>query len=115
MTDSDVIIAGAPVLAVLPFFHIYGIMAFLTMGLMRGARLITMPRFDLPQYVELARRHEVPLLHTVPPILLGLAKYPGELDLPHVRAAVCGAPRSAPSSPPSSPGAPARWSTRSTE
>jgi acyl-CoA synthetase (AMP-forming)/AMP-acid ligase II len=76
---------------VLPFFHIYGIMAFLTYGLMHGAKLVTMPRFDLQQYIELARRHEVPLLHVVPPILLGLAKYPGELQLPHVRAAVCGA------------------------
>jgi acyl-CoA synthetase (AMP-forming)/AMP-acid ligase II len=91
VTDSDVIVAGAPVLAVLPFFHIYGIMAFLTFGLMRGARLVTMPRFDLEQYVQLVRQHQVPLLHVVPPILLGLAKYPGELKLPHVRAAICGA------------------------
>jgi acyl-CoA synthetase (AMP-forming)/AMP-acid ligase II len=91
VTDSDLIVAGAAVLAVLPFFHIYGIMAFLTFGLMRGARLVTMPRFDLEQYVQLAREHEVPLLHAVPPILLGLAKYPGELQLPHVRAAICGA------------------------
>ena len=43
VTDGDVIVPGAPVLAVLPFFHIYGIMAFLTFGLMRGARLVTMP------------------------------------------------------------------------
>jgi acyl-CoA synthetase (AMP-forming)/AMP-acid ligase II len=91
VAHGDVIIPGAAVMAVLPFFHIYGIMAFLTYGLMHGAKLVTMPRFDLQQYIELARRHEVPLLHVVPPILLGLAKYPGELQLPHVRAAVCGA------------------------
>ncbi|HEY0479253.1 MAG TPA: AMP-binding protein [Kofleriaceae bacterium] len=91
VTDGDVIVPGAPVLAVLPFFHIYGIMAFLTFGLMRGARLVTMPRFDLEQYVQLARRHEVPLLHLVPPILLGLAKYPGELQLPQLRVALVGA------------------------
>jgi acyl-CoA synthetase (AMP-forming)/AMP-acid ligase II len=91
VSHGDVIVPGAAVMAVLPFFHIYGIMAFLTYGLMHGAKLITMPRFDLQQYIELARRHEVPLLHVVPPILLGLAKYPGELKLPHVKAAVCGA------------------------
>jgi acyl-CoA synthetase (AMP-forming)/AMP-acid ligase II len=90
-TDSEVVIAGAPLIAVLPFFHIYGIMAFLTAGLMRGARLLTMPRFDLEQYVQLARREKVPLLHVVPPILLGIAKYPGQLELPHVKAALCGA------------------------
>jgi acyl-CoA synthetase (AMP-forming)/AMP-acid ligase II len=91
VTDGDVIIPGAAVIAVLPFFHIYGIMAFLTYGLMRGAKLVTMPRFDLEQYVQLAHRHEVPLLHVVPPILLGLAKYPRELALPHVKAALAGA------------------------
>src|ERR1044071_4118067 len=91
VAHGDVIIPGAAGRAGLPFFHIYGIMAFLTYGLMHGAKLVTMPRFDLQQYIELARRHEVPLLHVVPPILLGLAKYPGELQLPHVKAALCGA------------------------
>ena len=91
VTDTELIVAGSAVLAVLPFFHIYGIMAFLTFGLMRGARLIAIPRFDLEQYVQLARRHEVPVLHVVPPILLALAKYPGELHLPQLRAALVGA------------------------
>ena len=74
--DAEVIVAGAAVIAVLPFFHIYGIMAFLTLGLARGAKLVCMPRFDLEQYVKLVREHEVPVLHVVPPILLGLAKAP---------------------------------------
>jgi acyl-CoA synthetase (AMP-forming)/AMP-acid ligase II len=91
VTDGDMIVPGAAVLAVLPFFHIYGIIAFLTYGLMRGAKLVTMPRFDLEQYIQLARRHEVPLLHVVPPVLLALAKYPGELHLPHLKAALAGA------------------------
>jgi acyl-CoA synthetase (AMP-forming)/AMP-acid ligase II len=96
VTDADLIVAGSAVLAVLPFFHIYGIMAFLTFGLMHGARLITMPRFDLEQFVQLARRHEVPMIHVVPPILLALAKYPGDLQLPHLKAAlVSAAPLSA--------------------
>ena len=89
--DGDVVLPDAPVIAVLPFFHIYGIMAFLTFGLARGAKLVTMPRFDLEQYIQLARRHEVPLLHVVPPVLLGLAKYPGELHLPHLKAVLAGA------------------------
>jgi acyl-CoA synthetase (AMP-forming)/AMP-acid ligase II len=79
------------VIAVLPFFHIYGIMAFLTYGLSRGARLVTMPRFDLAEYVRLVATHKPPLLHVVPPILLGLAKFPGELSLPGVQGALVGA------------------------
>jgi acyl-CoA synthetase (AMP-forming)/AMP-acid ligase II len=89
--DSSVIVPGAGVIAVLPFFHIYGIMAFLTYGLARGATIVTMPRFELAQYVSLVRAHEVPVLHLVPPILLALAKYPGELALPKVQAALSGA------------------------
>jgi hypothetical protein len=91
VSDGAIVIAGSNVLAVLPFFHIYGIMAFMTFGLMRGATLVTMPRFELEQYLELARKYEVPLLHVVPPILLALAKYPGELRLPKLRAVLAGA------------------------
>jgi acyl-CoA synthetase (AMP-forming)/AMP-acid ligase II len=89
--SGDVVLEGSKVLAVLPFFHIYGIMAFLTYGLTRGATIVTMPRFDLEQFLALARTHEVPLLHVVPPIMLALAKYPGELNLPKLEAALTGA------------------------
>ncbi|MFT3697002.1 MAG: AMP-binding protein [Kofleriaceae bacterium] len=91
VTDSAVVLPRAAIVAVLPFFHIYGIMAFLTYGMSRGAKLVTMPRFDLEQYVQLVKQHAVPILHVVPPILLGLAKYPGTLELPNVQAALAGA------------------------
>jgi acyl-CoA synthetase (AMP-forming)/AMP-acid ligase II len=66
-------------------------MAFLTHGLIRGAKLVTMPRFELEEYLALVRLHEPPLLHVVPPILLGLARYPGALALPRIAAALVGA------------------------
>ena len=91
VTDSNVIVPGAPVIAVLPFFHIYGIMAFLTFGLIRGAKVVTLPRFELEQYLALVQAHQPPVLHLVPPILLALAKYPGRLELPRVEAALSGA------------------------
>jgi acyl-CoA synthetase (AMP-forming)/AMP-acid ligase II len=90
-TDSPIVVPDATMLAVLPFFHIYGIMVFLTYGLVQGATTVTMPRFDLEQFLQLARRYEIPQLHVVPPILLALAKYPGELQLPKVRLALVGA------------------------
>jgi acyl-CoA synthetase (AMP-forming)/AMP-acid ligase II len=90
-TGTEIVIPNSNVLAVLPFFHIYGIMAFLTHGLSCGATLVTLPRFDLEQYVAAARAHEVALLHVVPPILLALAKYPGDLRLPALKAALSGA------------------------
>lgn len=91
VTDAALIVPEGTAIAVLPFFHIYGITAFLTYGLSRGARIITMPRFDLAEYVKLVGVYKPPLLHVVPPILLGLAKFPGDLALPGVQAALVAA------------------------
>jgi acyl-CoA synthetase (AMP-forming)/AMP-acid ligase II len=64
------------VVAFLPFFHIYGIVVFLSQAIQRGATIVTMPRFDLEQYLELVQRHKVTFLHLVPPVALALAKHP---------------------------------------
>ena len=56
--EDAVVIPGSHLLAVLPFFHIYGIMAFLTYGLMQGATIVSIPRFDFVQYLELARTYQ---------------------------------------------------------
>ena len=60
----------------LPFFHIYGLVVVMLLGLWRGATLVVMPRFDLDQYVTLIERHRATLLHLVPPVALALAKHP---------------------------------------
>jgi acyl-CoA synthetase (AMP-forming)/AMP-acid ligase II len=91
VSDAPIVVPDSHLVAVLPFFHIYGIGAFLTYGLIHGATIVTMPRFDLEQFLQLARRHELPTLHIVPPILLALAKYPGELQLPKLKNALVGA------------------------
>jgi acyl-CoA synthetase (AMP-forming)/AMP-acid ligase II len=62
--------------AFLPYFHIYGIVMFLSVGLWRGATLVNMVRFDLEQYLELLQRYEVTYLHLVPPVVIALAKHP---------------------------------------
>jgi acyl-CoA synthetase (AMP-forming)/AMP-acid ligase II len=91
VSDAPIVVPNSHLIAVLPFFHIYGIVAFLSYGLMEGATIVTMPRFDLEQFLQLARRYELPILHIVPPILLALAKYPGELQLPKLKSALVGA------------------------
>jgi len=77
------------VLAFLPFFHIYGITAFLDLSLHLGATVVTMPRFDLEQYLQLVQKHGVTILHVVPPIALALAKHPvvDKFDFSKVRGA----------------------------
>ncbi len=89
--ETKIATVGQHIIAVLPFFHIYGITAFLTFGLLQGAIVVTLPRFDMPQYLALVAKYQPPILHVVPPILLGLAKFPGTLELPGAQAALVGA------------------------
>ncbi len=60
----------------LPFFHIYGLVVVMLLGLRSGATLVVMPRFDLEQYLDLVERYRATVLHVVPPIVLALAKSP---------------------------------------
>ncbi len=81
------------VLAVLPFFHIYGMQVLMNDQLHHGARLITMSRFDLAQALALIERHRVTRFFAVPPIVLALAKHPAvaDFDLSSLRQVLSGA------------------------
>jgi acyl-CoA synthetase (AMP-forming)/AMP-acid ligase II len=62
--------------AVLPFFHIYGMQVLMNSGLYAGATIITMPRFDLEQYLRLNAEHRCTRAFVAPPIVVALAKHP---------------------------------------
>ena len=64
------------VMAALPFFHIYGLNVIMNGVLRNGATAVSMPRFDLEQFLALIEEHRVTKLHVVPPIVLALAKSP---------------------------------------
>ena len=65
------------ILAVLPFFHIYGMEVLMNAVLYHGATAVTMPRFDLePSSSRLIQDHGVTRVYAVPPIILALAKHP---------------------------------------
>lgn len=79
--------------AVLPFFHIYGMQILMNLMLARGITVVTVPRFDLPQMLELTQKHEITRLYLVPPIVLALAKHPivDKFDMSSVREIFSGA------------------------
>src|SRR5688572_11628837 len=66
-------------IAVLPMFHIYGLVVILNMGMRMGSTIVTMPRFDLEQFLQIVEKYGVSLAHLVPPIVLALTKSP-EVD-----------------------------------
>lgn len=67
---------GARILAVLPFFHIYGLTALMNAPLRTGATVVVLPRFDLPQFLTAIETHRITGLYVAPPIVLALAKHP---------------------------------------
>jgi len=67
---------GEMTIAFLPFFHIYGLEVLMNIYLAAGGGLVTMPRFDLEQYLDLVTRYRTPRLWIVPPVALALAKHP---------------------------------------
>ncbi len=84
---------GDRMIGVLPFFHIYGMVLILNLAIYRGVPLVTMPRFELEQFLQIVQTHKVTSLNLVPPLLLALAKHPlvDEYDLSSVRIIGSGA------------------------
>ncbi|HTD70881.1 MAG TPA: 4-coumarate--CoA ligase family protein [Gemmatimonadales bacterium] len=81
------------IIAVLPFFHIYGMQVVLNLALWRGATLVTMPKFELEPFLGAIQRCRVTRAFVVPPLVLALAKHPAvdDYDLSSVRAMMSGA------------------------
>ncbi|WP_353113774.1 AMP-binding protein [Microbacterium sp.] len=81
------------VLAVLPFFHIYGMTVLLNFALRQRAGLVTMPRFDLPEFLRIIAEHRTTWVFVAPPIAVALAKHPivDQYDLSAVRVVFSGA------------------------
>ena len=67
-SDEDTLIA------VLPFFHIYGMNVIMNYGLYKGATIIVMSRFELEQFLRALETYKITRAHLVPPIILALAK-----------------------------------------
>lgn len=80
-------------MGVLPFFHVYGLMALMNFPLYLGAYCVTMPRFDLEGMLKLVQQHRLTHLFVVPPIVLALARNPlvSQYDLSSVQRVFCGA------------------------
>ena len=60
------------VISVLPFFHIYGLVVIMKLGLANGSTIVNMPRFDMLEFLSAIQKYRVTVLPLVPPIVLGL-------------------------------------------
>jgi acyl-CoA synthetase (AMP-forming)/AMP-acid ligase II len=79
--------------AVLPFFHIYGLVVILNFGLRLGTTIVTLPRFEPESFLEALQDWRVEIAHIVPPMAVALAKHPSvkNYDLGNLEAMFSGA------------------------
>jgi acyl-CoA synthetase (AMP-forming)/AMP-acid ligase II len=90
------------VLCFLPLYHIYGLNVMLNPSLMLGATLVLMPRFGVPQLVQLITEEGITMMPLVPPAMnaLCLAAEAGQFPRDHnVRWVKSGAAPLAPDLP----------------
>lgn len=69
-TDKD------HVLAVLPFFHIYGMTIIMNLVLFRGATAVVMQKFEPEPFLKVLQDYRVSKAYLAPPLVLFLAKSP---------------------------------------
>jgi acyl-CoA synthetase (AMP-forming)/AMP-acid ligase II len=79
--------------AVLPFFHIYGMQVLMNCSLRAGATVVTLPRFDLEQFLRVHQDYRITRSFAAPPIVLALAKHPlvDSFDLSMLTQILCAA------------------------
>lgn len=84
---------GDRILAVLPFFHIYGLTALMNAPLRNGATVVVLPRFELDTFLAAIEKHRINALYVAPPIVLALAKHPAvaQYDLSSLEYIICSA------------------------
>jgi len=80
-------------LGLLPFFHIYGMVIIMMHGLMRGATIVTMPKFEFEPFLKVLQDWPITSAHIVPPIVVGLGKHPAvdNYKFPHLKYLFSGA------------------------
>ena len=81
------------VLALLPFYHIYGMTVLLNLAFKQRASLVTMARFDFVEFLRMIQDHRCSYIFIAPPIAVAVAKHPlvEKYDLSSVHTILSGA------------------------
>ncbi|KAJ6581581.1 hypothetical protein B0H19DRAFT_1115914 [Mycena capillaripes] len=84
---------GDVCLAVLPFYHIYGLVVSIHFVLFSGMTVVVVPRFNFVEMLESIGRHRINQLMLVPPqvVLLCKESIVQDYDLSSVRVILCAA------------------------
>ncbi len=93
MTSHEAIQEKDTVVAVLPFFHIYGMVVIMLYTLFRRGTMVCMSKFDMEVFLSAVQEYKITKAPLVPPIILGLAKHPlvDQYDLSSLELVMSGA------------------------
>ena len=64
------------IIAILPFFHIYGLSVLMNLPLRLGATVVVLPKFDLQQFLTTLDEQRITRAFVAPPVVLALANHP---------------------------------------
>jgi len=80
-------------LAVVPFFHIYGLVVVQMAGLSTGTTIVSLNKMDLKIFLQCIQNYKVTTLFLVPPLAIVLAKNAmvEDYDMSSVKNVLCGA------------------------
>ncbi len=81
------------VLAVLPFFHVYGMTIALNVGILTGAVLILLPKFHTKEVLHFINKYRPTIFPGIQAMYLAIGNYPKihKYDLTSIETALCGA------------------------
>ncbi len=87
LTEKDTMVC------VVPMYHLYGLHMVVNLALGQGATVVTLPRYDLEQFLSTLEQYKVTVAPLVPPLVLALSRAPqvDNYDLSALRLIHCGA------------------------
>ncbi|KAJ9067782.1 hypothetical protein DSO57_1035698 [Entomophthora muscae] len=90
---GDTIHTGLTASGILPFFHCYGIMINMLLGMHTFLRSVVIPKLDFEKFLGIIEKDKVELLSLAPPVILLLANSPlvEKYDLSSIKFIVSGA------------------------
>lgn len=80
------------ILAIIPFFHVYGMTAVMILSVMQGQKMVLLPKFDAEQTLKTIEKQRPTLFPGAPTIYIGLLNHPdlSKYDLSSIDSCISG-------------------------
>ena len=80
------------ILAIIPFFHVYGMTAIMILSVMQGQKMVLLPKFDPEQTLKTIEKQRPTLFPGAPTIYIGLLNHPdlSKYDLSSIDSCISG-------------------------